>query len=205
MPRVTGSQGSTTAADVRRAGLELIYRHGYEAMTLRQLAAEVGLQAASLYNHISTKQDLLYTLIRDHMLALLSDLELALSRAGDDTIDRLRAFVAHHLAYHMDKKREVFIANSELRALNADNRRMIVGLRRRYEERLIALLDVGVERGTVRTSDTTVAAYALLAMMTGACTWYKPDGRLSQAEVVKLHTDLMLHGCLAGLDGGDPG
>ena len=67
------------------------------------------------------------------MLALLSDLELALTGAGDDTIDRLRAFAAHHLAYHMDKKREVFIANSELRALNADNRRMIVGLRRRYE------------------------------------------------------------------------
>ena len=205
MPRVTGSQGSTTAADVRRAGLELIYRHGYEAMTLRQLAAEVGLQAASLYNHISTKQDLLYTLIRDHMLALLSDLELALTGAGDDTIDRLRAFAAHHLAYHMDKKREVFIANSELRALNADNRRMIVGLRRRYEERLITLLDVGVDRGTVRISDTTVAAYALLAMMTGACTWYKSNGRLSKAEVVKLHTDLMLHGCLGGVAGGDPG
>ena len=47
---------------IRDAGLRLIYRHGYEVMSLRQLAREVGIQAGSLYNHISTKQQLLFEL-----------------------------------------------------------------------------------------------------------------------------------------------
>jgi Tetracyclin repressor-like, C-terminal domain len=33
-------------------------------------------------------------------------------------------------------------------------------------------------------------------MLTGACTWYKPEGRLTKAEVVELHTDMVLHGCV---------
>ena len=48
---------------IRKAGLRLIFEHGYAAMSLRQLAAEVGIQSGSLYNHISTKQELLFDLI----------------------------------------------------------------------------------------------------------------------------------------------
>jgi hypothetical protein len=33
-------------------------------------------------------------------------------------------------------------------------------------------------------------------MLTGACTWYKPEGRLTKAELVTLHTDMVLHGCI---------
>lgn len=200
MTRVAGSHGPTTAAAIRRAGLRLIYEHGFEAMTLRQLADAVGLRPASLYNHISTKQDLLFTLVHDHMRALLADLDVALARAGEGAGERLRAFIAHHLLYHMEKKREVFVANFELRSLEARNYRVIVGLRRRYEERLVGLLDEGTATGAFRALDTRVAAYATLAMLTGACTWYKPDGRLSKAEVVGLHTDLVLRGCLASAE-----
>lgn len=196
MTRIAGSHGPTTAAAIRHAGLRLIHKHGFEAMTLRQLAAEVGLQSASLYNHISTKQELLHTLILDHMQALLADLDAALAQAGSRPVDRLRAFISHHLLYHMERKLEVFVANFELRALSTANYRVIVGLRRRYEEQLIALLDEGVGEGQIRAPDTKITAYALLAMLTGACTWYKLDGRLSKADVVRLHTDLVLRGCL---------
>ena len=60
------------------------------------------------------------------------------------------------------------------------------------------LLDgnLAVAAGEVNLRDARVAAYAILAMLTGACTWYKPDGRLTKAEMVELHTDLVLHGCL---------
>ena len=48
---------------IREAGVRLIYEHGYEGMNLRQLADAVGIQAGSLYNHIHTKQDLLFELV----------------------------------------------------------------------------------------------------------------------------------------------
>lgn len=78
MARTIGSHGPTTLEAIRKAGVRLIFEHGYEAMSLRQLAAEVGIQAGSLYNHISTKQDLLFDLVQDHINDLLRELDLAL-------------------------------------------------------------------------------------------------------------------------------
>ena len=195
MARIAGSNGPRTAALIREVGLTLIHEHGFEAMSLRDLAAEVGIQPASLYNHISSKQELLFGLVREHMEALLASTEAALDAAPPDPRGQVRAFVAHHLLYHMDKKREVYVANFELRALEPRNRDAILALRRGYEGRLIALLDAGVAAGGFALADTRVAAYAMLAMLTGVCTWYRPDGRLTPEEVVRLPTDLVLEGC----------
>ena len=196
MGRSAGSNGQRTAAAIRRAGLRLIYRRGFEAMSLRELAAEVGIQAASLYNHIRTKQDLLFDLIREHMEALLTQTDAALDKAPAGAAERLRAFIAHHILYHLEKKQEVFVANFELRALEPQHHATIVTMRRAYEGKLISLLDVGVAAGEFEIRDTRITAYAILAMLTGACTWYKPEGRLTKAEVVELHTDMVLHGCV---------
>ena len=78
MTRTVGSNGPATAQAIKREGLRLIYERGYEAMNLRQLAAAVGLQTASLYFHFRTKQDLLFGLIRDHMQTLLAETDAAL-------------------------------------------------------------------------------------------------------------------------------
>ena len=196
MGRTAESKGQRTAAAIRRAGLRLIYRRGFEAMSLRELAAEVGIQAASLYNHIRTKQDLLFDLVREHMETLLTQTDAALDKAPAGATERLRAFIAHHVVYHLEKKQEVFVANFELRALEPRHLATIVGMRRDYEEKLIALLDSGVAAGDFEVRDTRVTAYAILAMLTGACTWYKPEGRLTKAEVVELHAELVLRCCV---------
>ena len=201
MTRTAPSKGGRTAAAIRRVGLRLIFRHGFGAMSLRQLAAEVGVQPASLYNHIATKQALLFDLIHDHLVALLEHCDAAVAAVAPGapgTGERLRAFISQHLHYHLEKKQEVFVANFELRALDPGNYSRIIAMRRSYEERLIVLLDEGVAAGEVSLRDTRVTAYAILAMLTGACTWYKPDGRLTKAEMVALHTDLVLHGLQAG-------
>ena len=78
MARTIGSYGPKTLEAIRKAGVRLIFEHGYAAMSLRQLAAEVGIQSGSLYNHISTKQQLLFDLVQDHINELLRQLDLAL-------------------------------------------------------------------------------------------------------------------------------
>jgi AcrR family transcriptional regulator len=196
MGRTTGSNGLRTAAAIRSAGLRLIYRRGFEAMSLRELAAEVGIQAASLYNYIRTKQDLLFDLILDHMESLLAETDTVLAAAPAGATEHLRAFVGHHIAYHLEKKQEVFVANFELRALEPQHYATIIAMRRAYEEKLITLLDEGAAAGEFEIGDSRITAYAILAMLTGACTWYKPEGRLTKAELVTLHTDMVLHGCV---------
>ena len=72
MARTAGSFGERTEAALREAAVALMARHGYEAVSMRRLAAEIGLQAAALYKYFPTKEDLLFTLMREHMEALIA-------------------------------------------------------------------------------------------------------------------------------------
>ena len=187
MARTVGSSGPKTLAAIRKAGLDLIYRHGYEAMSLRRLAAEVGLREGSLYNHITSKQELLFSLVDDHMDQLLAALTQAMQEV-EGPEERLRTFVTFHLRYHMQRPAEVFVINSELRSLDETGLATIVAKRNSYEAVLIAILD------RIAGTDSRVAAKAIIAMLTGVCTWYQPGGRLPIDEIVALYIRLVMDG-----------
>lgn len=195
MSRTVGSSGPKTAEAIMKAGLELIYEHGYEAVSLRQLAQAVGIQSGSLYNHIRSKQELLVTLVVRHLGHLLESADEALSGI-DDPKEALRAFIAFHMNYHMSRKREIYIANSELRSLEPENRKKVVELRRAYERKLIGILDRLVAEQGLEVRDTRVTAFAIIAMLTGVANWYRPDGALRPADLVEMHTDLILNGLM---------
>jgi AcrR family transcriptional regulator len=193
MSRTIGSYGPKTLEAIRKAGLRLIFEHGYEAMSLRQLAAEVGIQVGSLYNHITTKQELLFDLVQDHINELLRQLDLALE-GKEQPIERLRAFVAFHVSYHMTRKREVYIANSELRSLDPKNYEAVVALRGAYEQRLSDILCQGVASGVFEVVDVQVATFAIISLLTGLCNWYRPGGRLTKEAIIAAHEKLVLSG-----------
>ncbi len=110
--------------------------------------------------------------------------------------ERLRAFVVFHVTYHMNRKREVFIANSELRSLEPKNYEAIVALRGAYEQRLADILAEGVEEGAFEVADIQVATYAIIALLTGLCSWYRPGGRLTKEAIVAAHEKLVLSGVM---------
>jgi AcrR family transcriptional regulator len=185
--RTKGSSGAKTRDAIFAAGLQLIYRYGYEAASLRRIAAEVGIREGSLYNHIASKQALLFQLVEDHMDRLLASLDAALRGvSGFDA--RIRAFIAFHLTYHMERQAEVFVINSELRSLEAESRAAIIAKRDRYEAALVDILREGA------VAEPAIAAKAIIAMLTGICTWFRPGGRLSIDRLVDLYTQLVLDG-----------
>ena len=191
MARTVGSSGPKTMEAIRRAALDLIYEFGYEAMSLRQLAAKVGVQQGSLYNHIRSKQELLLDLVKDHMETLLEALDTSLVSV-EGPLDRLRTFVDFHVNYHVDRKREVFVVNSELRSLEPQNYRIATELRGLYERHLIAILRSGVAEGAFEITDVPVAAFGILGMLSGICTWYDPKGRLDRAALSAIYVEMVL-------------
>ena len=196
MSRTKGSSGPKTQQAIRREALRLIYAHGYEGMSLRDLAKEVGILQGSLYNHIETKQALLFSLMEDHMKALLKGLDDEL-KGVDDPVAQLTAFITFHVEYHMDRRAEVYTNNSELRSLEPENLKRIRAHRRAYEKRVIEILDKGVKDGSFKVGNTKVAAFAMIAMLTGVCNWYKPGGAMSRDELVRTHTDMALKRVMA--------
>ena len=103
MARTTGSDGEKTEAAIRDAAVDLIARHGYEAVSMRQLAAEVGVQAAALYRYFPTKEDLLFGLMDGHMRELVASWD-ARGRSSRDPATRLAAFVEHHIRFHIARR-----------------------------------------------------------------------------------------------------
>ncbi len=190
MARTLGSSGPATLEAIRRAGLRLIYERGYEAMSLRQLASEIGMSQGSLYNHIATKQDLLFLLVRDHMQDLLDHADRALDGITGAS-ERLIALVEFHVAYHIDRKREVFMSYSELRSLEPRNFEVIVAMRKAYETKLIAILREGSAAGLFTITDHQAAAYGILAMLAGILNWYNPKGRLSKKELAAIFVEMV--------------
>ena len=72
MARTSGSHAKITGPKIQEAAQRLFARHGYAAVSMRQIAAEVGVQVGALYNYTPDKQSLLFELMRSHMEEVLA-------------------------------------------------------------------------------------------------------------------------------------
>jgi TetR/AcrR family transcriptional regulator, cholesterol catabolism regulator len=189
MPRPAG--GVRTADAIQEAAAELFYQHGYEATTLRQVAAKVGIQVGSLYNHISGKDELLRAIMSGIMADLLAAQKAVLS-SHTDIIDTLRAVIDCHIRFHAQRARDVFIGNSELRSLAKKDRRKVVSQRDDYEQMFRDLIERAGEEGRADVLDARLQAYAIVAMGAHVASWYRPRGRMSLDEIVDVYTAMAL-------------
>lgn len=199
MARKPGSRADITGPRLRAEASRLFARDGYAAVSMRQIAAEVGVQAGALYLYTADKQSLLFDLMREHMDELLA--AWANSRPPDDNAPaRLEHFARFHIRHHAARADAVFIAYMELRNLTPENFAVIEGLRKRYEGQLEAILRAGQDEGSLRVPDTKLAAMALIAMLTGVNTWFREGGRLSRAHVEDIYVDMVLKAAGARTD-----
>ncbi len=192
MARRTGSSGEETARLLRAAALKLFSRDGYAAVSMRQIAREIGVQAGALYLYTADKQTLLFDLLNRHMEALLSAWDAAPKPDTGDPARRLECFVRFHIRFHLPRAEEVFISYMELRNLEPDNFARIEKQRRRYEGLLQSILADGKATGDFKVADVKVATFAIIAMLTGMNTWYRDGGRLSVDMVEEIYLDMVL-------------
>jgi len=188
MARTQGSHSDITGPKIRASAEALFARHGYAAVSMRQIAKEVGVQAGALYNYTPDKQSLLFDLMHSHMDQLLDETTL---EAVENPLETLEKFVRFHIAFHHARPDAVFIAYMELRNLTPDNFAVIEAQRRTYEDRLEQILQAGQSKGVFAVQDAKVASYAVIAMLTGVNTWFRTEGRLSLIEVQGIYWDMV--------------
>lgn len=188
--KTTLRRGDRTATEIRHVALEQFAKHGFQATTLRHIAARVGLQVGSLYNHITSKGELLFEIMEAVLLDLLAD-----QRPAAETSDvevRLRGLIHNHVRFHGERANEVFVGNSELRSLTRWRRRRIVTLRREYEQLFQTTLEEGVQQGAFLDMDARTVAFGIIAMATSVSIWYSRNGRLSLEQVGEIYAAMAL-------------
>lgn len=190
MPRTIGSYSQNTRMLVRKSAEMLFARHGYAAVSMRQLASEIGVQVGTIYNYTKDKQTLLFAIMSDHMNELLTALKS--HEAKPSPIDELSQFLNFHLDYHLARRDAVFIAYMELRNLTDDNFTQIEAMRRSYEDALEAILISGKQADVFDIADTRITTLAIIGLLTEVVTWYRPDGRLKLDEIKSHYLEMVL-------------
>lgn len=189
MPRPTN--GVHTPDAIRDAAIELFFEHGYEATTLRQVAAKVGIRVGSLYNHISGKDELLSSIMISIMDDLLATQRVVLRQHKGNPLECLRACIDTHIRFHADRAKEVFIGNSELRSLPPKFRRRVVTKRDQYEKMIRGIVETLEQEGLAQVLDPRLQTYAIVAMGTHVSTWYKPRGPMSLDDIVRTYIEMI--------------
>ena len=190
MARTSGSYAKLTKPKISEIALHLFAERGYAAVSMRQIASKVGLQAGALYNYFPDKQTILADLLINHMENLLQTWHKQKLPQKPDKL--LEFFVDFHIEYHLNRPEEVFIAYMELRNLNPDNFQKIEKLRNRYERILSEILTVRVNKNLFSCENTKVTSLAIIGMLKEVHTWYKKGGKISVPEMKSIYREIVL-------------
>jgi len=182
---------SNTYDRLREAALELFSTHGYQSTSLRDLARHLGVQAGSIYNHVESKQSLLFELMEETLDDLMEETRQNLSGAGT-TQSRLKAFIQAYVAFQSRGRRRLELIERELVNLTDEQREHIVQMRARYRQNLIAIIGKELAGARVSSSSLQMLGYAVLGMMHGLPTSTEAP---SQAVVDQLSS--MISGAIA--------
>ncbi|ABW11325.1 transcriptional regulator, TetR family [Parafrankia sp. EAN1pec] len=174
---------SVRSAQIRAAALDLFTRSGYEATTMADLGAAVGMRGPSLYKHVASKQDVLEQIMTGTMEALLAAHRTAVATTADP-VERLRRATEAHVRYHARHRLEAFVGNREIRSLTQPNRERVLGLRAEYERCFRDLIEAGLRAGRFQVESARLASYAILDLGMGVAVWFRDDGELTEDAVV---------------------
>ena len=205
MARAARLDHATRQGQILEVAARVFCERGFEATSMGDVAAAVGMTKAGIYHHIPGKEELLAA-IMGYGMDLFEEKVLARTETIADPLERLTATVEGHLLLVLrDRPKEVTVILHEGGALPAAARARIDARKKRYIRFLEKTIRELVMRKVARRVDPTVAAYALLGMVNWTYQWYRSGGRLTEERLAHEMTRFFLHGLLDARAGGAPG
>jgi AcrR family transcriptional regulator len=166
---------------------------GYHSTTMRDLAAATGMSLAGMYYYVRGKEELLYRIQERSFARVLAGAEHTLAGLpGADPLERLQAFIRHHVGFFTAHMAEMKVLSHEATSLTGERQRKVNAIKRRYVDLLERLLkDVAADEPAVERS---AAAYALFGMMNWIYNWYDPAGEIDPERLAGLIARIFLGG-----------
>jgi AcrR family transcriptional regulator len=187
----TKLDGQATNTRLHDSAVHLFAQRGYSATTTRQIASRAGVTVGSLYNHVASKQEMLFRVMRTTHEHALAALDSALVSAMNP-VDALHAAMRAHVLFHTDYGAPIAVTYQEMRVLDDKHRRAIVALRDQYGRRFKAIVTRGIEDGVFESEAPNLAVIAMLTMGTQISTWFKARDVDSAARVADAYAEFAL-------------
>jgi AcrR family transcriptional regulator len=184
--------GGTLRIDqVLESATRLFTEKGYEAASVRDLAAELEIRPSSLYHHFPGKQHILFAICMRMQTDFNAEVmpELVANRPPDEAI---ASAVRRHVLFGHRRKGEVVVNIRERRSLPADQLAQVNGLRREYRDTMARVIDAGCEQGVFYVGDPKLAAMAIVDMINGLPHWFRPHDEHDLERVADLYASAAL-------------
>jgi TetR/AcrR family transcriptional regulator, cholesterol catabolism regulator len=171
----------------------LFKERGYAATSMRDLANEVGIEAASIYSHVRSKEELLQSIcfkMAQDFFEILENLETRELLFAQ----RLREIIAAHVAIITRNVAASVVFQQEWRHLSEPYLTHFLELREQYEQRIRTIIQHGTETGEFAASDAKFVTRTLLSSLNWIPQWYQLDGELTPDDIARIIADLFLKG-----------
>jgi AcrR family transcriptional regulator len=192
--------------EIEDVASELFREHGYAGTSVRDIARALDIQGASLYAHVTSKQDVLWSIVERTATRFeaSADAAAAAATAGPDAIDgvapattRLAGLVRAHVGVVTDDIGRASVFVHEWRSLTGDRRVQMARRRDAYERRFRTVISDGVLAGRFVPVDPTVAAAFLLTSLNGIATWFRSDGAVRPGALADVYAELAIRALVA--------
>ncbi len=185
-----------TRDEILEAAAQIFRQKGFHAASMQDIAQAVNLQKASLYHHVSSKQEILLALLDRALDLLIEHIEQVLAQPLP-LEQKLRQAIIAYLQAMLENRDLAAVLLLEYRSLEEQYRARHIPRRARFERLWRDLIQEGVNQGLFRPSDAALTARTLLGALNWTITWYRSDGPLSPNQVGEQVAEMFLQGLLS--------
>jgi len=186
---------SDRKVEIIRVAARLFRERGYSAVTMRDLATDLGIKAASLYNHINSKQQILSEIIFAIAEEFTEGIEEIAAMDADATV-KLKAVVAQHVTLTSENPFGMAALNNDWMHLE-DKLEYYLQLRNQYEKRLRDIVLAGQQVGDLKAVRHEILLFSILSTLRNLYLWIPKKEDLQKEKLIEDLSEILLHGVVS--------
>jgi AcrR family transcriptional regulator len=192
MAKAARKKASKKELILRRAAA-MFREKGFSGTSMRDLAEMVGIEAASLYNHIRSKNEILEAICFNVANIFNSNMEVVDSN-GQKSIAKIEELLRFHIRQMVENYEEVYVSDREWKHLDEPYLSNFQNQRRNYRKKFAAIIEEGIEKNEIRKIDAPTAVLIILHAVSGIESWHRSKAKISAQELEENMLKIMIDG-----------
>lgn len=182
MAKIKNKHNATKKEVIVEAATRLFRDRGFKAASMRDLAEAVGVEAASLYNHIQSKEELLQEICFKVATAFNEQCDKVES-SELSSIAKIEAMLRFHIRMMFEHYEMVIVADRDWRHLSDPFLSTYHEQRRAYRKRLAGIIEKGIDIGEVKDVDAPTIVLIMLHAVNGIESWHRSKEKISARQL----------------------
>lgn len=178
--------------EIIQTATRLFKKKGYSAVTMRDIAKAMGIKAASLYNHINSKQDILTNIIISLAEEFTKEMKLIIN-SNLNSIEKLNKIIAVHVKITSNNTHGMASLNNDWMHLE-EKLDYYLKLRTKYEDDFREIINQGISKKEIIDSNPEIMLFSMLSTLRSLYLWIPKKEDISTSELTNNLSKILILG-----------